>query len=85
MMKFFFFQFFFLKINISGAIHKEYLIYKCVSDVVRSADVEDCQPRNGKKGISYLVLYNMIIYPPTSEPSACVTKNYIYFKFSSKS
>ena len=33
MMKFFFLVFF-LKINISGAIHKEYLIYKCVSDVV---------------------------------------------------
>ena len=34
MMKISFFLFFFLKINISGAIHKEYLIYKYVSDVV---------------------------------------------------
>ena len=34
MMNIYFCSILFLKINISGTIHKEYSIYKCVSDVV---------------------------------------------------
>ena len=67
MINIYFLFFFFLKINISGTIHKEYLICKCVSDVVLLM-LKTAIHENGKKLISYLVLNTICPLPCLPPP-----------------